>query len=94
MFGKRGQPILLSRHHHFPFLIPTLPFFPLWNGLLLGDLSRYESHEEDLVTTKKQPKNKRYQLSRRKMVWNCETFHNGERKQNKPGTSLEKCISL
>ncbi|KAF4114297.1 hypothetical protein G5714_004520 [Onychostoma macrolepis] len=33
-----------------------LAIFPLWSGLLLGDLSRYESHEQDLVTTKKQPK--------------------------------------
>ncbi len=39
------------------FLFDTyLAIFPLWSGLLLGDLSRYESHEEDLVTTKKQPK--------------------------------------
>ncbi len=39
------------------FLFDTyLAIFPLWSGLLLGDLSRYESHKEDLVTTKETTK--------------------------------------
>ncbi|XP_048017998.1 uncharacterized protein LOC125249699 [Megalobrama amblycephala] len=33
-----------------------LAIFPLWSGLLLGDLTRYECHEQDMVTTKKLPK--------------------------------------
>ncbi len=39
------------------FLFDTyLAIFPLWIGLLLGDLSRYESHEEDLVTKRNNQK--------------------------------------
>ncbi|CAM4608903.1 unnamed protein product [Leuciscus chuanchicus] len=41
---------------------PYLAIYPLWSGLLLGDLTRYESCEQDLVTTLT-----RYQLSHRKM---------------------------
>ncbi len=73
------------------FLFDTyLAIFPLWSGLLLGDLSRYESHEEDLVTTKKQPKTRDTNCHVEK--WFVIVKHSimEKGKRNKPQTFIRK----
>ncbi len=67
-----------------------LAIFPLWNGLLLGDLSRYESHEEDLVTTKKQPKTRDTNCHVEKWFGIVKHSIMEKGKQNKPGTFIRK----
>ncbi len=73
------------------FLFDTyLAIFPLWSGLLLGDLSRYESHEEDLVTTKKQPKTRDTNCHIEKWFRIVKHSIMEKGKQNKPGTFIRK----
>ncbi len=73
------------------FLFDTyLAIFPLWSGLLLGDLSRYESHEEDLVTTKKQPKTRDTNCHIDKWFGIVKHSIMEKGKQNKPGTIIRK----
>ncbi len=73
------------------FLFDTyLAIFPLWSGLLLGDLSRYESHEEDLVTTKKQPKTRDTNCQVEQWFGIVKHSIMEKGKQNKPGTFIRK----
>ncbi len=73
------------------FLFDTyLAIFPLWSGLLLGDLSRYESREEDLVTTKKQPKTRDTNCHVEKWFGIVKHSIMEKGKQNKPGTFIRK----
>ncbi len=73
------------------FLFDTyLAIFPLWSGLLLGDLSRYESHKEDLVTTKKQPKTRDTNCHFEKWFGIVKHSIMEKGKQNKPGTFIIK----
>ncbi len=73
------------------FLFDTyLAIFPLWSGLLLGDLSRYESHKEDLVTTKKHPKTRDTNCHVEKWFGIVKHSIMEKGKQNKPGTFIIK----
>ncbi len=73
------------------FLFDTyLAISPLWSGLLLGDLSRYESHKEDLVTTKKHPKTRDTNCHVEKWFGIVKHSIMEKGKQNKPGTFIIK----
>ncbi|XP_016120484.1 uncharacterized protein [Sinocyclocheilus grahami] len=67
-----------------------LAIFPLWSGLLLGDLSRHESHEQDLVTAKKQPKTRDTNCHIEKWFGIAKHSIMQKEKKVKPGTFIRK----
>ncbi|CAM4608791.1 unnamed protein product [Leuciscus chuanchicus] len=69
---------------------PYLAIYPLWSGLLLGDLTRYESCEQDLVTTLTLPKTRdtSCHIERWFGIVKHSIIHN--KNKVKPGTFIRK----